>query len=154
MVFFFFINIFFVGIQYFKLHYSDWRWFQTSVPLFHVMEKVGLLTLKLVLNLSLYHIANLSKRLYMTNLNKSLEIPSLMGEMGFTRGRAVGAKRGQLSPPATFHGPQSGDQGGGRVNRQRRGITSRHNFRQVPWKIGNCIQKNVYFKVLLTHAFK
>ena len=54
-VFFVFINIFFVIILYLKLHYSDKRWFQTFVPLFHVMGKVGLLILKLVLNLSFHH---------------------------------------------------------------------------------------------------
>ena len=53
----FFLQIhFFVRIQYLKLHYSDQRWFQASVPLFHFMEKVCLLVLKLVLNLSLYPI--------------------------------------------------------------------------------------------------
>ena len=39
------------------LHYSDLRWFQASVPLFQGMEKVGLLTVKLVLNLSLHPIS-------------------------------------------------------------------------------------------------
>ena len=56
MVFFLLLKDFFVGIQYLKLHYSDQRWFQTSVPRFHGMEKVSLLTLKLVLNLSFHHI--------------------------------------------------------------------------------------------------
>ena len=41
MVFFFLQKPFFVvvGIQYLKLYYSDKRWFQTSVSLFHGMEK-------------------------------------------------------------------------------------------------------------------
>ena len=65
---FWFIN-FFVRIQYLKLHYSDQRWFQPSVSLFHGMEKVGMLILKLVPNLSI-----ISK--YQKN-DKSYEIKTL-----------------------------------------------------------------------------
>ena len=36
---FFLHKLFFEGILYLKLHYSDERWFQTSVPLFHGIKK-------------------------------------------------------------------------------------------------------------------
>ena len=36
--------------------YGDKRWFEASVPLFQGMEKVGLVTVKLVFSLSIYHI--------------------------------------------------------------------------------------------------
>ena len=49
-------NVFFVGFYYLKLQYGDKKRFQASVPLFQGMGKVGLMTLKLVLNLSLHHI--------------------------------------------------------------------------------------------------
>ena len=51
-------NVFFVEIEYSKYQYGDKRWFHASVPFFGVLvlEIKGLLTVKLVLNLSLHHI--------------------------------------------------------------------------------------------------
>ena len=48
-------TVFFVGFQHVKFQYSDKRWFQVSVSLFQGMGKVGLLTVKLVVNLSIHH---------------------------------------------------------------------------------------------------
>ena len=45
---------FFVEFYYLKLQYGDKKWFQASFPLFQGMVKVGLMTVKLVLNLSLH----------------------------------------------------------------------------------------------------
>ena len=54
-------TVFFVGFQHVKFQYSDKRWFQVSVSLFQGTGKVGLLTLKLVVNL-LLHVNNLNIR--------------------------------------------------------------------------------------------